>query len=1099
MFSTNSLRSLFALLCAVCFLTAANVAIAWGQTSAATLTGIVQDSTGAVLPNVTVSATNTDRNTTQFTRTNETGGYVLTALNPGNYSISAELAGFRRFAREGVVIQVNQVARIDIRLDLGSVEEAVEVKAAGPLLETETSDRGSVIDRQKIVELPLNGRNYDQLALLAPGVTSSTPRLAALNFKGALNVNGNRVFNNVFLLDGVDNISYSSSYRGENVQIVQPSIEALQEFKIQTNAYSAEFGRGSGAVINAAIRSGSNSIHGSVYEFLQNDALDANNFFSNAFGTPKPVRQRNQFGAAVGGPILKNKLFWFGDYEGVREREGVPQTRAVPSALEKAGLFSTPVFDPFVIGKPEFSRNAAGLWVIPKDRWDPVSAKIVALIPDPNVPGTSIYASTPITRTRADQFDVRLDYQVSPDMQLFGRYSLVDSDIFRPAPLPGLAEGSYSDAFGSNDNRSQGLALGLTRVFSPSLVGDFRLGWNRGDYFSNPPNAGVDGPALVGLKNVPNDPALIGGLPKIGLQGYDAIGRHTSTPQFQTPRTWNPRATFSSHQGRHFLKFGFEFLKTQAKINDLTAPIGAMNFANLFTGRAVGDLLLGLPAAFALTSFTVIDQGQRMYFSFLQDDYRISPALTVNLGVRYEYSTPPIEKENRLANFDPGTGTMRLAKDGSTFDRTLVHPDRNNWAPRIGFSYSPRSGWVIRGAYGVFYSHTVRQGREGMLGFNPPFLVDNTIIANVFGPTAIASGAPFRLADGYPQGLLDPNNLSRFVYRRAQDVHLRTPYVQQFNFGIERELASNLLLDIAYVGNKGTKLPGLRNINSPAVVTNPNGSQSAGARPYPGFGDIQWMEDRVASSYNSMQVRLEKRFSSGLSALASYTWGKTLTNGADHLSTSPGGPGIDIGVFSVPQNPNDLRAERGPAEFDITHRLAVSYIYELPWGRGRRWGNSWSQAMNLMLGNWQVSGIHVVQGGLPLTAILGGNTVLNLGSDRVARANLVGTPELPGSQRTVERWFSTDAFTTLSPAPQAFGNSGVGIMRGPSLADFDFSIAKNIDVNENRYVQFRTEFFNAFNHPNFGPPDIRREATTFGRILTASNGRIIQFALKVYF
>src|SRR5206468_1267420 len=327
-------------------------------------------------------------------------------------------------------------------------------------------------------------------------------------------------------------------------------------------------------------------------------------------------------------------------------------------------------------------------------------------------------------------------------------------------------------------------------------------------------------------------------------------------------------------------------------------------------------------------------------------------------------------------------------------------------------------------------------------------MVDNLITANVFGPTAVASAALFRLSDGYPQGLLDPNRLSPFVYRRAQDPNQRTPYVQQFNFGIQRELASNLLLDVAYVGNKGTKLPGLRNINASAAITNPNGTQSAGPRPYPSFGDIQWMENRVASSYNSMQARLEKRFSSGLSALASYTWAKTLTDGADHLSTSPGGPGIDIGVFSVPQDPNNLRAERGPAEFDITHRLAVSYIYELPWGHGRHWGKSWRQALNLLLGDWQVSGIHVVQGGLPLTVILGGNTVLNLGSDRVARPNLVGDPQLPRSQRTVERWFNTDSFTVLSPAPQAFGNAGVGIMRGPGLADFDFSIAKKINVDE---------------------------------------------------
>src|SRR5437016_175889 len=583
MFSQHSLRSFFRLASVVCFLLVASGNTGLGQTSTATLIGIVQDSTGAVLPNVTVSVTNRERNATQLTRTNETGTYVLPALNPGNYSVTAESPGFKKFVREDVVIQLNQVARIDIRLDLGSIEETIEVKEAVPLLETEMSSRGSVIDRQKIMELPLNGRDYNQLALLAPGVAPSTPRLAALNFKGAINVNGNRAFNNTFLLDGVDNVSYSSSYRGENVQVVQPSIEALQEFKIQTNAYSAEFGRSAGAVINAATRSGSNSIRGSLYEFLRNDALDANNFFSNAFGAPKPERRRNQFGAAAGGPMVKDRVFWFGDYEGLREREGAPQTRAVPSPLEKAGLFSTPVLDPFVIGKPEFSRNASGFWVIPRDRWDPVAAKIIGLIPDPNVPGTNIHASTPVNRTRADQFDIRLDYQMSPRSQLFGRYSLIDSNIFRPAPLPGLADGSYSDSFGSSGNRSQGVVVGFTRTFSNSLVGDFRLGWNRGDYFSKPPNAGMDGPALVGLKNVPSDPALIGGLPKIGIQGYDPIGRHTSPPQFQTPRIWNPRTTFSLHHGRHFLKAGFEFLKARTEINDVTAPIGAMNFANLFT------------------------------------------------------------------------------------------------------------------------------------------------------------------------------------------------------------------------------------------------------------------------------------------------------------------------------------------------------------------------------------------------------------------------------------------------------------------------------------------------------------------------------------
>ena len=439
------------------------------------------------------------------------------------------------------------------------------------------------------MDLPLNGRDYNQLALLSPGVLPGTPRLASVNFKGVLNVNGNRTFNNVFLLDGVDNISYSNSFRGENVQLVQPSIEALQEFKIQTNAYSAEYGRSSGAVVNATIKSGTNALRGSLYEFLRNDALDANNFFSNALGAPKPVRKRNQFGAAVGGPLVKNRTFWFADYEGLREREGVPRVRQVPTAAEKAGLFSVPVVDPFAPGRPEFSKNAAGQWVIPQNRWDPVAAKIIPLIPNPTVAGTTIFASTPITRTRQDQFDVRIDHQFASNLTLFGRYSFVDTNTFRPAPLPGLAEGSFNDAFGSNLNRSQGLALGLTWTVSPSLVGDFRFGWARGNYFTNPPNFGVDGPGQIGLKNVPNDPSIVGGLPKINIQGFDAVGRHTSTPQFQTPRSWNPRATFSWNRGAHFFKFGGEFLKVQTKINDLNATIGRMNFENRFTNRAVGD------------------------------------------------------------------------------------------------------------------------------------------------------------------------------------------------------------------------------------------------------------------------------------------------------------------------------------------------------------------------------------------------------------------------------------------------------------------------------------------------------------------------------
>jgi hypothetical protein len=1071
----------------------------FAQQEAATVVGEVRDPSGAVVPNATVTVTNVDTNISVVTATNDRGSYTVPNLRPGEYTVTAEAPGFSRIVRSGLTLQVAQVARVDVTLQTSQLSEAVQVVGASPLLETLTSSRGAVIDQRKIVDLPLNGRDYNQLALLSPGVLPGTPRLASVNFKGVLNVNGNRTFNNVFLLDGVDNISYSNSFRGENVQLVQPSIEALQEFKIQTNAYSAEFGRSSGAVVNATIKSGSNNLRGSVYEFFRDDSLDANNYFSQLLGAPKPRRERNQFGGAAGGPLVRNRTFWFGDYEGLRDLEGIPRVRQVPTAAEKAGLFSAAVVDPFAPGRPEFARNAQGQWVIPRNRWDPVGAAIVALIPDPNVPDSTIYASTPVTDTRQDQFDVRIDHQVRSATSIFGRYSFVDTDTFRPAPLPGLAEGSFNDAFGSNLNRSQGLALGLTHVFSPTLFGDFRFGYSRGNYFTYPPNFGVDGPAAIGLKNVPNDPGILGGVPKVNIQGFDAVGRHTSTPQFQTPRSWNPRLTMTWSREAHLFKFGGEFLHVQTKINDLNATIGRMNFENRFTNRAVGDLLLGLPSQLALTSFTVMDQGQDMQFYFVQDDYRVTPRLTLNLGARYEYATPPREIENRLANFDPQTGTMIFAKDGDTSDRALVYPDRNNFAPRAGFAYTPAAKWVVRGGYGVFYTHTVRQGREGMLGFNPPYLVDNLLQTSVSGAAAVASAAPFQLVNGYPSGLLDPTSLATTVMRRAQDANQRTPYIQQYNVGVQYELTTDVLLDIAYVGNKGTDLPGFRNLNQRFVVQNADGSQSAGARPYPAFGDIQWMENRVASDYNSLQTRLEKRLSNGLTALVSYTWGRAITDAPDHISTSGGGAGIDTGTFREPQDSYNVKADRGPAEFDVTHRFVASYIWELPFGRGRRFGGNWNQATDLLLGGWQLSGIHVLQSGLALTATLGGSSVLNIGGERRARPNLAGDPELPSSERTITRWFNTDAFRAFDPAPQAFGSAGVGIMRAPGYSNFDFTLAKNVHVTSDRYFQFRAEVFNAFNRVNFGPPNIARESSGFGQILTAGNARIMQFGLKFYF
>jgi hypothetical protein len=545
------------------------------------------------------------------------------------------------------------------------------------------------------------------------------------------------------------------------------------------------------------------------------------------------------------------------------------------------------------------------------------------------------------------------------------------------------------------------------------------------------------------------------------------------------------------------MKYGYELLHVNTRIRDINALIGNMTFNNgLFTGRAIGDLLLGLPQRLVLTSNSVFDQGQRMHFFYAQDDFKLTPKLTLNYGLRYEYATPPVEADNQFANFDPTTGTIMFARDGGLFERALVHPDGNNFAPRFGFAYAPTDRWVIRGAYGVFYNHSNRQGREGLLGFNPPFLVDNTI--SVSGNNQTANRAIFRLQDGYPAELLDPNRLSPTVGRRAQDPNQRTPYIQQWNFGIQREILKDLLFEVAYVGNKGTKLAGFRNINQRAVVFSPTGVATAGERPYPQLGDIQFLENRVLSNYHSMQVRVEKRFSRGLSFLSSYTWGKALTESPDHLSTSGAGAGLDVGTFREPQNPNNLKAERGLAEFDVKHRAVVSYIWEVPFGRDRHFGANVNGFVNALFGGWNLTGIHSFQSGLGLSAIQTGGGMLDLGGERRGRPNLIGDPEGP---KTIDEWFNRAAFSPTDPTRGiVFGSSGIGVMRGPGLVNFDFTLAKNLHITESKYFQFRTELFNAFNHTNLGVPNLDIASNAFGTIRrTATPARIIQFGLKFYY
>ena len=1105
------------------------VAVALAQFDSATLTGVVTDPAGAVVPGAAVKAVNEATNVEASTVSNGEGRFLFPNLKPGSYRVIVSAQGFKQSVSSGVVLQVNQAARLDMQLTVGSVSEEVNVTSVAPVLETESASRGAVIDQTKMVELPLNGRDYNQLALLSPGVLAATPRLASIGFKGVFNVNGNRAFQNAFQLDGVDNTSYSNSYRGLNAQIVQPSVEALEEFKIQTNAYSAEFGRSAGALINAVTRSGTNTVHGTVYEFLRNSALDASNFFANKAGLDKPFRQRNQFGIAAGGPIIKNKTFIFGDYEGLRDAAGTVRFSSVPQPIWRQGMFATPIFNPYnptdtgqdfrIAATPACNDGKGNCWKIPSNLIDPVGQKIMNVSPDPNTVSPNLdnnFVGVPVDRNHTNQFDFRGDHNFSNTVSAFARYSYVKTNFFRPAPRPGLSEGSFNDTFGTADLKSQGLAAGLVWVISPTLVSETRYGYSLGDYFQLPPNFGTPCPGeLIGLKGAPTDPSICGGLPVQNFPGGNLrrIGRTTSVPQLQTPRSLNIRESVTWSHGPHAFKFGLEFLNVDTSIRDISSLLGQFNYSGRFTGgngiweNSLADLLLGFPSQYQQDSNTIFDVYQHMYFLFAQDDWKITRKLTLNLGLRYEFASPPRERDFQWANFDSASGKFITAKDGDLFAQALIHPDRNNFAPRVGFAYSATSKTVIRGGYGIFYNHTNRLGREGLLGFNPPFIILGNATISGSG-TLKASNALFRLQDGIPAGFVDISRVDlTTVSRKAQDPFQRSPYVQQYNFGIQQETFKDLVFDLAYVGNRSLKLPSFRNLNPNTYTFNAQGAAVVGARELSSLGlngDIQVLENLGIANYNSLQAKLERRFSKGVTVLASYTYGKALTDSVDHLSTSGAGNGVDVGEFKEPEDPHRRRLEYGPAEFDVNHRFVLSGVWQLPFGRGKAFGKDLSRGVDLLLGGWEFSPIFTAQTGLPLT--MNQSQIVNIGGERRSRPDRLADGSLPDSQRTVDRWFNTSAFVPLSNTPGAvgfvpnriFGNSGVGVVRGPGLVNFDFNLAKDFMIYERFSAQFRAEFFNAVNHSNFGVPGVTTGAG-FGQIVSANDARIIQFALKLKF
>lgn len=1071
-------------LCALAVVCLASAAQA--QVDRATLGGTVQDEQGGALAGATVVVTNMATNVATRVRTNAEGAYLVTNLSPGRYRVQAEASGFDTRA-EAVILEVGQRARLDMMLRVGTLTEAVEVVEARRLLSTDQAQLGSVIDQNSVAKLPLAIRNWDDLLALVPGVQGDrfTEQGGGTSFgrTGGINVHGARALQNNFLLDGVDNNSISENVQELTTQVSRPSVDAIQEFKVVTSPYSAEYGRSPGAAISVSTKSGTNDIHGTIYDFYRNDSFDANDFFSERAGAPKPANDQNQFGANVGGPIVKDKAFFFADFEGTRITRGVTRLTRVPTMDERAGRFSSPVRDPLT-GQP-FPGN-----VIPSDRIDPVAAAILGLVPEPNQAGTNNFFRQANTIDDSDRILARLDFHPSQNDSIFARYIYSNRHRVVPGAFEGVVDGMGTSAFGDQKIKTNGLVVGWTRIFSASVVNEFRFSWMgaKSDAVHMP--FGQDPPPAAVIPGSITNPVVAGGIPGITIDGYfggpglGRIGSPDFLPKFQHTNQFEFLNTVSWLKGNHAFKFGVDIIAPMKnEYLDIPAVRGSMRFRNRFTGNPLGDFLLGYVSDFQLSNVYVVDQRHWAAMGFVQDDWKVSSRLTLNLGLRYDFITPALEAQDRQTNFVPvNGGQLVFASDGSLEDRGLVKPDRNNFAPRIGIVYNLNDRTVLRGGYGVFYNLFDRVGSEDQLALNLPGLINNSI--------ALSGGANqppvFFLDEGFPAGALTPPSLDpadgglRRLRLRAVSVDAPKTTVQQASVGVQREIVKDLVLSVDGIYSKGTNLATLVNLNQP--LPNAAGNNALGALPFPNFGFIEWREQNGRSEYKGIDVGLEKRFSDGYGFGVSYTLGDSKDNSSEHLTTQ--------GSNSFPQNSRDLDAWYGPSDYDVRHRLAVNFIAELPFGEGKRWAQS--GAGRAILGGWTLSGIYAARSGRPFTVNQSNN---NVGQNMTGLPNLAGDPE---GDKTVDSWFDKTAFQPVTSG--TFGNAPRNGLRGPSWHSMDLSLSRRINLSSRVGATVRWDIFNLFNTVNFGLPN-RNIADANVATITSLGGdaRVMQLSLRLQF
>ncbi len=1082
-------------------------ASAAAQSVSGTILGTVTDSTGATVAGAKVTIVNEGTGLTRVLTADSNGEYTAPALPTGHYTITSEMTGFKTVALSNVEVGVDQRVRINIKHEVGAMTESVSVTADTPLIQTSSSELGTTVGSTQIEALPLNGRNFVSLTRSIPGVLRGIPG-ANIDGAGSLawrasasfSANGQRPRDNNYMLDGVDN-----NETWLQTVVIFPSVDALDEFKMQTSTYSAEYGRSLGGVVNLQIKSGTNSLHGSGFEFHRNDAFDANNFFNNRAGRGKPEFKQNQFGGTIGGAVFKDKTFFFSDYQGHRETLGQTFLSTVPSMAMRAGNFSEVsrvIYDPTT--REPFPGNT-----IPTERIDTVARNILTqLYPEPNTPGTrqasngqtiNNYLINPIKERQDNQFDVKVDHNLTTSNRFFTRYSYQKTHRNQPATLPHGDAGATFGA-GEGDIKAQGLAFNDTQTLGTNWLNEFRFGWSSVKFFMTSIDYGTNPANAVGLPGINLNQAT-SAMSQLTFQNIRNLGANGNQPLITNQNDFQIFDNVTWIKGKHTVKSGGNITFRSREILNADSITGVFNFNNNMTSNCAGQAAgcsVNSATGFDVASFMLglvntkvrnlfdantYTETRPEYSLYVQDDYRLTNRLTMNLGLRWDVYVPWIEKDNRQSNFDESTGTFVVASDNAVINgvevgRYLQTYSKGDLGPRFGLAYDLTGDGktMIRGGFGVFWNFTPG-GTSSSKAQNPPFLQGTALNAS---PTSY--GVNLLLKDGMPPPPgVDPNRPAAGNTRSIFDINFRDAYARQWNLNVQRSFFTNYMLEVAYVGSQGRDMlyKGDPNQAPPVVgVTDANVNRPY-ARISPALRTIGQVQSKGTLDYHALLVKFQRRFANNFSMLNSYTYGKAIDLNSDN----------DGNVTLT--NVYDPQYNRGPADYDITHTFASSWIYEIPW------------ATQKLYGGWQVAGILTARGGLPLT-VTSTQGVQSTGTGN--RPNRVCDGRL--SNPTIDQWFDTSCFVQTTEITGTYGDSGRGVIRGPGSFNIDASLIKNTRIGRTT-TEIRVEAFNVLNHPQFGNPNTTVGNAAYGTISTMLSSpscslcgtveRQVQLAIKVRF